>query len=190
MARHFPKKKAWAQVYEQLLKYGTDLNLPPALPEDVNDNNWIRNHYWQKTVDWAKANSAMDCIDSLPYEAYYATSPFSSCETRREDYTGKVGGLLKVLNAEERWNKHKYELVRQLIVILKADGYISFPGHGPTYPISTVGSSFICIVPLKKLGHLKPFCGQVIRVICTGSGSHTDRYYMAGLFSSDISEEK
>ena len=186
MARYFPKKKSWAKVYDQLLKYGTDLNLPPAPPEDDNENNWIRNHCWQKTVDWAKNNNATEVIDSLPDEAYYATSPFSTCETRREDYTGKVGGLLKVLNDEERWNKNKYELVRQLIVILKASGYISFPGHGPTYPISTVGSSFICTVPLKKQGKLKPFRGQVIRVICTGSGSHTDRYYMAGLYSSDM----
>ena len=62
--------------------------------------------------------------------------------------------------------------------------YISFNGHGPTYPISTVGSSFICKIPLNKQGNLKPFRGQTIRVVCTGSGSHTDRQYMAGPYSS------
>ena len=178
MARNYPKRKNWAKIYIELLKYGTDLNLPPTPPEGGED--WERNQIWEDTIDWAKTNNATSCIENLSDQDYYATSPFSSCETRREDFAGNVGNLLKVLNTETRWNKTKYELVRQLISTLKADGYISFSGHGPTYPISTVGSSFICEVPLNKQGNLKPFRGETIRVICTGSGSHTDRQYMAG----------
>ena len=181
MARNYPKRKAWAKVYNELLKFGGDFNPPPTPPP--GDNHWQSERYWQLTIDWARTNNVIGYIENLPDSDYYAMNPFSSCKTRREDFTGKIGNLLKILNAETRWNKTKNELVRQLISTAKESSYISFYGHGPTYPISTVGSSFICEVPMNKQGNLKPFRGQIIRVICTGSGSHTDRQYMAGPYS-------
>jgi hypothetical protein len=183
MARDYPKRKSWANVYDELSKFGEKLNRPPEPPAGGED--WERNRCWQDTVDWAKSNNVVELIENLSAVDYYATSPFSSCKTRREDFSGEIGELLKTLNAETRWNKTKNGLVRQLISTLKASGYISFSGHGPTYPISTVGSSFICEVPMSKQGNLKPFRGQIIRVICTGSGSHTDRQYMAGPYSAE-----
>jgi len=36
-------------------------------------------------------------------------------------------------------------------------------------------------VPVKKRGHLSPFRGQKVRIICTESGSSFRRGYMAGV---------
>ena len=182
MARKFPKIKAWSRVYEELSKNGSDDDLPPV-PKDSADD-WQRNWAWEKTQKWAAKNNSSHCIETLSDEDYYATSPFSNCDTQRETFDGEVGKILEELAQQKSWNKAKYENVNRLISVLKANGYISFNGHGPTYPISTVGSSFICEVPLNKKGNLKLFRGQTIRVVCTGSGSHTDRQYMAGPYSA------
>ena len=178
MARDYPKRKSWEHIYDELSKCGRHLDPPPTLP--VGGEDWERSRCWQDTLDWAKANNVIGVIETLTQADYYATSPFSSYLTRKEDFTGKIGSLLENLNAETRWNKKKYGLVRQLIASLKANGYISFPGHGSRDLVSNVGGSFIYEVPLNKQGNLRPFRGQIIRVICTGSGGHSNRYYMAG----------
>ena len=182
MAREFPKIKAWSRVHAELLKKSSDADLPPV-PKDSADD-WQRNSAWEKTQKWAEKLNASNCIETLSDEDYYATSPFSNCDTQRETFCGEVGKILEELAQQKSWNKAKYQDVTRLISVLKANGYISFNGHGPTYPISTVGSSFICKIPLNKQGNLKPFRGQTIRVVCTGSGSHTDRQYMAGPYSA------
>jgi len=182
MAREFPKIKAWSRIYAELSKIGSDADLPPV-PKDSADD-WQRNLAWEKTQKWAAKNNASHCFETLSDEDYYASSPFSNCNTQRETFSGEVGKILRDLNEQKRWTKSKYELVKRLISVLKENGYISFSGHGSTYPTSTVGSSFICDVPLNKQGNLKPFRGQIIRVVCTGSGIHSHREYMAGLYSA------
>jgi len=178
MARNYPKKNPWLRLYQELLIHNTSSNPPPSPCDCIED--WQRKNCWDRTLEWAAKNNARHFIDALTEQDFYATSPFWSCRTMPEDFSGKIGLLLQALSSQKSWNKPKQDMVRNLISELRAEGYISFAGHGPTYPISTIGSSFLCEVPKNKKGNLKPLRGKLVRVICTGSGRHTDRQYMVG----------
>ena len=182
MAKLFPKKKAWARVREQLLKHRGNNNHPPELAGC--DDNWDKNSRWDKTITWAKQYDAYDIIQNMSDDDFYAATPFKPADLVLEDFSGDIGKLLIAINAETTWNKQKRHLIEDLIALLNAEGYIGLAGHGPTYGITTVGSSFIYKVPKTKQGSLKPYRGKTVRIICVGSGRHTDRYYMIGLYKA------
>ena len=180
MAKLFPKRKEWVELFNQLVKYSGEDDNPPSYAD--SEVNWKRNRCWEQTVIWAKQHDAYHLIQNMKEDDFYATTPFKSADKLPEDFSGEIGKLLAAIINEKSWNKKKRELVTDLISLLKSKDYFGFTGHGPTYRISTVGSSFIYNVPMTKQGNLKRYKGKTVRVICVGSGSHTNRYYMIGLY--------
>ena len=97
-----------------------------------------------------------------------------------DDSNDEIHDSIKVLTALTARNKTKINLKAKLINLLKANGYIFFVSNYTHYVTSRVFESYLYNVPVNKRGHLSPFRGQKVRIICTESGSHFRRGYMAG----------
>jgi hypothetical protein len=98
-----------------------------------------------------------------------------------DDFNDDIHDSIKVLKALTIRNKAKINLKAKLISLLKANGYIFFESNYTHYLTSRVFESYLLNVPVKQRGHLSPFRGQKVRIICTESGSHFRRGYMAGV---------
>lgn len=92
-----------------------------------------------------------------------------------------VCDLLKSIKESKSWTKSKRSIVSELKALLKSKGYIAFYSGYSRYLISRVGDSYLYDVPLYKQGNLKPFRGKRVRIVCTESGEHCKRKYMAGV---------
>ena len=97
-----------------------------------------------------------------------------------DDFNDEINDSIKVLKALTIRNKTKINLKAKLISLLKANGYIFFESNYTHFVTSRVFESYLYNVPVKQRGHLSPFRGQKVRIICTESGSHFRRGYMAG----------
>ena len=98
-----------------------------------------------------------------------------------DDFEDDVYPLLQELNNITSWNKQAHELKRSLQSLLEKKGYIRIATSNPTrYHVTSIGSSYLYDVPMDKRGHLTPFRGHRVRIVCTGSGSHTWREVMVG----------
>ena len=92
--------------------------------------------------------------------------------------------ILKALCEQRKWDKKMRDLKAQLLDLIAKHKYITFEATNPTrYHVSSVGSSLLYDVPLYKQGHLKKFRGQRVRVLCSGSGSHSTRQISVGYVS-------
>lgn len=96
-----------------------------------------------------------------------------------DDFEDDISTVLKSMKAvgSKKWQASKVELIN----LLKAKGYVSFYSDHAHYKISRVGYSYLYDVPLYKRGHLLVFKGKQVRIVCTESGSHSHRGYMAGV---------
>ena len=97
-----------------------------------------------------------------------------------DDFNDEINDSIKVLKALTIRNKTKINLKAKLISLLKANGYIFFESNYTHFVTSRVFESYLYNVPVKQRGLLSPFRGQKVRIICTESGSHFRRGYMAG----------
>ena len=97
-----------------------------------------------------------------------------------DDFNDDIHDSIKVLKALTIRNKAKINLKAKLISLLKANSYISFESNYTHFVTSRVFESYLYNVPLKQRGHLSPFRGQKVRIVCTESGRHFRRGYMAG----------
>jgi hypothetical protein len=96
-----------------------------------------------------------------------------------DDFPDEVLEILKSLNSHSAWSKEKRQLADKLINLLTSKGYVYFHVTNPhRYRVSTVGASYLYDVPLYKQGHLAPFRGQRVRVVCTHSGKNATRGIM------------
>ena len=104
-------------------------------------------------------------------------------ETMLEDnFNDNVLFAIKLLNTETKWTNKKYGLQDKLIEILNSEGYIAFSVTNPNrYQLSKVGQSYLYDVPNNRRGHLSIFRGKRVRIICTSSGPHTLRGFMANV---------
>jgi len=101
-----------------------------------------------------------------------------------DDFSDDVLEILKLLNSYSSWVKSKHQLVDKLHVLLTTKGYIFFHAtNANRYRISSVGASYLYDVPLYKQGHLSPFRGQRVRIVCTNSGPNSWRGFMANAVS-------
>jgi len=98
-----------------------------------------------------------------------------------DDFNDEIHSSIKALKALTIRNNKKINLKAKLINLLKANGYIFFVSNYTHYVTSRVFDSYLYNVPVKKRGHLSPFRGQKVRIICTESGSSFRRGYMAGV---------
>ena len=96
-----------------------------------------------------------------------------------DDFEDDISTVLKSMKAvgSKKWQALKVERIN----LLKAKGYVSFYSDHAHYKISRVGYSYLYDVPLYKRGHLLVFKGKRVRIVCTESGSHSHRGYMAGV---------
>lgn len=180
MKHSIPKRAAWLKVRSILLCLPAQETVPDV--PGTQENPWDKERAWVQMKEWAKRNEAMPVIDALQPSDFLATETFAAESIRPEPYTGRIGEILLNIKAESSWTKRKRLLVEELKSHLTKCGYIEIPGHGVRYRVSAVGDSFIYGVPQRKLGHLRPFRGQTVRLVCTGSGSRSYRSYMVGKF--------
>jgi len=105
-----------------------------------------------------------------------------------DDFNDDIHNSIKVLKALTIRNKKKINLKAQLINLLKANGYIFFVSNYTHYVTSRVFESYLYDVSVKQRGHLSPFRGQKVRIICTESGRNFRRGYMAGVVQESPSD--
>ncbi|WP_146256160.1 hypothetical protein [Aestuariivirga litoralis] len=132
-------------------------------------------------------NDALGAISALKDEDYSSEGTFRPSGISTEDFTGEIGRLLKAVLEEATWTRRKRQLVAELKQCLEGSGYNKVNGHGVRYVVSQVGESFIYQVPASQHGHLRPYRGKKVRVVCIGSGSRSYRTYMVGQFPDSTS---
>lgn len=81
-----------------------------------------------------------------------------------------IGAKIAKLQAIPRWNGAKIKLRADLYAMLKFYGYRSFSTNTRDYHLHRVGQSYQYEVPLDKRGHLQPFRGQLVRLVCVWNG--------------------
>ena len=99
----------------------------------------------------------------------------------RDDVKDAVASILGAMNAIDGWTTKKRSLKDELLQKLSIENYIAFSATNPNrYHIQAIGQHYLYDVPLYKQGVLKVFRGKRVRIICTHSGNHTWRGFMAG----------
>jgi len=81
-----------------------------------------------------------------------------------------IGAKIAKLQAIPRWNGAKIKLRADLYAMLKFYGYRSFSTDTRDYHLHRVGQSYQYEVPLDKRGHLQPFRGKRVRLVCVWNG--------------------
>jgi hypothetical protein len=81
-----------------------------------------------------------------------------------------IGAKIARLQAIPRWNGAKIKLRADLYAMLKFYGYRSFSTDTRDYHLHRVGQSYQYEVPLDKRGHLQPFRGKRVRLVCVWNG--------------------
>lgn len=81
------------------------------------------------------------------------------------------------------WTKEKHALKRRLIDQVLAEGFITFTGNLMFYELSCSGASAIVMVGPQQRGHLRPYRGKAVRLICLGSWGMS-RLYAAKLLTA------
>lgn len=105
-----------------------------------------------------------------------------------DDFNDEAREYLNILQENSSWSSVKKEAQSALKLLLKEQRYIQFHSTYKRYGVSTVGASYLYDVPLYKQGNLSPFRGKRVRIVCVGSGRHTDRVYMAGVVADTPTE--
>lgn len=100
-----------------------------------------------------------------------------------DDLDDEVKPLLTQLLSRKTWTARMNDLKNELTNLLRKKKYISFSGDPKYYKASIIGQSYLIDVPQNQRGHLAPFRGVRVRVICVGSGRYK-RQYMAGIVAS------
>lgn len=98
-----------------------------------------------------------------------------------DNFEDDVYWLIRELKSITSWNKHAHTIKQTLRLLLESKGYVSITTSNPTrYHVTSIGSSYLYDVPMDKHGHLTPFRGQRVRIVCTSSGRHSWREVMVG----------
>jgi len=98
-----------------------------------------------------------------------------------DTFEDHIGGLLKnfMASAPTSSNKEIWAMSKALRQALTDEGYFPFDSYSSSYHLSVVGASCIFELSPKHNGKLKAFAGERVRVVCTGSGPHWNRKFMA-----------
>ena len=92
----------------------------------------------------------------------------------------QVDQLLVKLNALPRWTKEKHALHEQVRAFLTASGYSMHVGKTASfYNVTGIGSETVEHIPSTRRGALGACRGQIVRIICIGSGRY-ERTYAVG----------
>ena len=93
--------------------------------------------------------------------------------------TDQIGLVIKELQSIPTFTKAKRAVVERLIGLLNQSGYKMFNGKANRYGFGPIGASYLYRVPGDKRGHLEPYRGKLVRLVCVGSGIF-DRNIMVG----------
>jgi hypothetical protein len=94
-----------------------------------------------------------------------------------------VGLLCRELRSGVNWTAERHEIKKRLVLQLRKDRYVVFSADPRVYGLSRIGESFLLEVSAKQRGHLKPFRGKLIRLVCMGSGRFKRVYAARSLMS-------
>ena len=108
---------------------------------------------------------------------------FERTDTIKDSFSDEILDLLQESSKFPTMAVERRAVIEQAIALMEKKGYISFAGQTQNHFLSRVGTSYLYDVPKGKTGHLKPFRGKRVRVVCVGSGKHSERQYMAGEIS-------
>ena len=99
---------------------------------------------------------------------------------KNDDYLDQIGIIARHLSKRNHWGAREQKLKDELIKKLEEQKYSFFVGDPYRYGISQIGASALVTIPETQRGHLKPFRGERIRIVCVNTGRYK-RGYMAGL---------
>jgi len=95
----------------------------------------------------------------------------------------QIGLVIKELQSIPTFTKAKRAALERLLELLKQSGYKMFNGKANRYGFGPIGASYLYRVPDDKRGHLEPYRGKLVRLVCVGSGIF-DRDIMVGEFKN------
>jgi hypothetical protein len=95
----------------------------------------------------------------------------------------QIGLVIKELQSIQTFTRAKRDVLERLLELLKISGYKMFNGKAARYGFGPIGASYLYQVPEDKRGHLEPYRGRLVRLVCVGSGIF-DRDIMVGEFKN------
>lgn len=99
-----------------------------------------------------------------------------------------IGAHIAKIASIPNWNPTKQRLRDQLEKMATLHGYIGFEADYRDYQVTQVGQSFLYDVPTGKRGHLAPFAGKRVRIVCVYSGKFR-RWVRVGVVSQSGGDE-
>jgi hypothetical protein len=91
-----------------------------------------------------------------------------------------IGAQIERIARIPNWTPKKQKLRERLEKMVIFQGYIGFEADYRDYHVTRVGQSFLYGVPVRKKGHLAPFSGKRVRIVCIHSGPYR-RWVRVGL---------
>lgn len=95
----------------------------------------------------------------------------------------EIGLIIKELQSIPTFTTAKRAVLGRLLELLKQSGYKLFNGKAARYGFGPIGASYLYCVPEDKRGHLEPYRGKLVRLVCVGSGIF-DREIMVGVYKN------
>lgn len=83
-----------------------------------------------------------------------------------------IGAQIAQMMRIPNWTPKKQRLRDRLERMATLHGYIGFDADYRDYQVTRVGQSFLYDVPVRKRGHLAPFAGKRVRIVCVHSGPY------------------
>lgn len=108
---------------------------------------------------------------------------------QEDEKADAIGRVLARASEMPTMTGEKRALLAEAQALMEAKGYITYEGRylvmdGGTHAyVLGVGGSCCMQVPKSKRGHLEPFRGKFIRIVCIASGKGRSKIYMAGVLS-------
>jgi hypothetical protein len=108
---------------------------------------------------------------------------------QEDEKTDAIGRVLARASAIPTMTGEKRALLAEAQTLMQAKGYITYKGRflaldrGTHAYVLRVGDSCCMQVPKTKSGHLEPFRGKFVRIVCIASGKGRSKVYMAGVLT-------
>lgn len=97
-----------------------------------------------------------------------------------------IGATLAEFQCLSSWTSEKRRLREELRPMLDRHGYCSFRGAASRYNLSRIGDACQYEVSRSRMGHLRPYRGQRVRIVCVAQFGNFDRQFMAGAIDREL----
>lgn len=92
-----------------------------------------------------------------------------------------IGAAIDKFNDLTSWTFEKKSRRAELERVLGLHGYVRFSGNWKRYHLQRIGQSCHYNVPTARRGHLQPFRGERVRLVCVGYEGQHERVLMVGV---------